>query len=253
MIYLHPIGGLGNMFFQIASIWTLAKDNCDDLYLLNVEDNIIHLIKDKNRKQAVKYEYFFNRFSVKNDYIDNKLQYPFYYIPLIYKTEYEYLGYFQCEKYFKHRRIEILELFKPTEKINSEINKYKNLFSNISVHVRRGDYVNAIVNVTQPIEYYRNALAQLPNDLKVLIFSDDLKWCKENFIGDRYVFIDEIDYISIYLMSKMKYHVIANSSFSWWSAWMSEYDDKIIITPKMWFGKNTVYDGDLIPENWIRI
>ena len=255
MIYIYPIGGLGNMFFHIASIWTLAKDNDDELCLLNTNKKICDLINDHrcNLKHAEKYEYIFNRFTQLNADTNSILEYPFQYVPLQYKSGHKYVGYFQCEKYFKHRRSEILKLFGPEEEFNVKINKYQNLFGNISVHVRRGDYVNAIVNVTQPIEYYLNALAQLPNDLRVLIFSDDLKWCKENFIGKRFVFIDEIDYIAIYLMSKMKHHVIANSSFSWWSAWMSEYEDKIIITPKMWFGNNTVYDGDLVPENWIRI
>jgi hypothetical protein len=257
MIYIYPIGGIGNMFFHIASIWALAKDNGDELCLLNTDKKIVDLINDVrcDIKHAAKYEYIFNRFSVKNDYIDNKLQYPFYYVPLIYKTEYEYLGYFQCEKYFKHRRAEILELFKPANEFNAEINKYSELFGNISLHVRRGDYLNVSsrVHPTLLMKYYKKSLSYLPKNLKVLIFSDDLKWCKENFIGERFVFINEIDYISIYLISKMKHHIIANSSFSWWGAWMSEYQKKIIIAPKIWFGKNSEYDGDLIPNNWIRI
>ena len=154
--------------------------------------------------------------------------------------------YFQDPKFFKEHEDEVLEIFR--QGIPSETDM-------VAIHVRRGDYLNVSsrVHPTLLIKYYEDALSHLSNDMKVLIFSDDLKWCKENFIDDRYVFIDEIDYISIYLMSKMKYHIIANSSFSWWGAWMSEYEDKIIITPKMWFGKNTMYDGDLIPENWIRI
>ena len=252
MIYIYPIGGLGNMFFHIASIWTLAKDNGDELCLLNIDRKIVELMNTHGR-DASNYMYIFNRLLNRKGIASRSIEYPFHYVPLVYYNECEYFGYFQCEKYFKNKKNEIIELFKPTDQITEEVNKYQKLFGNISVHVRRGDYINSKVNVAQPIEYYRNALARLPNDLRVLVFSDDLRWCKKNFIGDRYVFIDEIDYISIYLMSKMKYHVISNSSFSWWSAWMSEYDNKIIITPKMWFGKNTVYDGDLIPENWIRI
>ncbi|GAG88297.1 unnamed protein product, partial [marine sediment metagenome] len=72
------------------------------------------------------------------------------------------------------------------------------------------------------------------------------------FIGDRFVFIDEIDYISLYVMSKMKHHIIANSSFSWWGAWLSEYDNKIVIAPEVWV--NTREDtSDVIPNNWIKI
>ena len=145
MIYLHPIGGIGNMFFQIASIWTLAKDNNDELCLLNIEDNIERLIKYNNRLHAPDYSYFLNRFPHKNGYhINNEIHYPCEYVPLEYKLEHQYFGYFQHEKYFKHKRNEILELFKPIDEFNIIINKYEYLFNNISLHVRRGDYVDII-------------------------------------------------------------------------------------------------------------
>ena len=256
MLYIYPIGGLGNMFFHIASIWTLAKDNDDDLCLLDIDEKIINLINDNrcDLKHADLYRYIFDRFLSKKNHIVDILDYPFHYEPLVYKKEHQYRGYFQCERYFKHRREEILELLKPSDKFNIYIDKYSHLFGNISLHVRRGDYVKLYpeIHIPQTIQYYENALSYLPNDMKVLIFSDDLKWCRENFIGDRYIFIDEIDYISIYVMSNMKHHIIANSSFSWWGAWMSTYDDKIIIAPKKWFG-NDIKDTDLIPNNWIKI
>lgn len=249
MIYINAIGGLGNIFFQIASIWSLAKDNGNELCLLNV-DRVNANLKNLKRSEL---NYIFNRFPHKNTGSINVLQYPFRYTRLLHYNESEYIGFFQSEKYFKHRRSEILELFKPAEEFNIKINKYKDLFNNISLHVRRGDYAISNTNAILPIEYYTKALSLLPNNIPVLIFSDDLKWCRENFIGDRYVFIEEIDYISLYIMSKMKYHIIANSSFSWWGAWMSEHIDKIIIAPKLWFKENTEYSGDIVPENWIKI
>jgi len=257
MLYIHPVGGLGNMFFHIAAIWTLAKDNNDDLCLLNIDKKIYDLDNDTrwNSKHAIKYKYIFNRFLNFDIKINNNIEYPYNYKQLEYKKEYQYIGYFQSEKYFKHRRNEILELFKPATEFNVDINKYSNLFGNICLHVRRNDYVKLYpeIHIPQPIDYYNNALTLLPSDMKVLIFSDDLEWCKKNFIGNRFIFIDEVDYISIYVMSKMKHHIIANSSFSWWSAWMSEYDNKIIIAPKKWFGENSYSDVDLIPDNWIRV
>ena len=247
MIYIHPIGGLGNIFFQIASIWTLAKDNDDELSLLNV-DKCFNFLISADRGSL---NYILNRFPHKIS-CTNKVYYPFHYIPIIYKKEYEYIGYFQCERYFKHRRNEILELFKPADEFNNEIKKYQDLFNNISLHVRHGDYYDlSDVYFIQTIEYYQNALSYLPKDLKVLVFSDDLKWCRENFIGERFIFIGETDYISIYIMSKMKYHIIANSSFSWWGAWISDNNNNVV-APKMWF--NGIFsDVDLIPNNWIRI
>jgi len=260
MIYIYPVGGIGNMFFHIASIWSLAKDNDDELCILNINKKIHDMNNDPrwNSKHAEKYNYIFNRIANKDGDSNFSQQYPFSYVPLTYKNEYEYFGYFQCEDYFKHRRNEILELFKPVDEFNVEINKYSHLFGNISLHVRRVDYVKLYPNIhiPQSMDYYNNALSHLPQDLKVLVFSDDLEWCKENFIGDRFIFIDEIDYIAIYIMSKMKHHIIANSSFSWWGAWMSEYVDKIVIAPTKWFGGKKINFSDnmrLIPNNWIKI
>lgn len=253
MIYIQPVGGLGNMFFHIASIYCLAKDNNTELVLLNIEEKIQHLKNDKriDLKHASDYNYIFERFT---EYIGNKtkINYPFTYKNLVFVDNHEYVGYFQSEDYFKHRRNEIIELFKPTEKFNTELDKYSNLFGNISLHVRRNDYVKLYPNVHPPQQmlYYNKALSLLPSDLKVVIFSDDLQWCRENFIGDRYVFIDEIDYLSLYLMSKMKYHIIANSSFSWWGAWLSEAEK--VIAPLNWFGDNTP-STHIIPKNWIKI
>jgi len=252
MIYIHPIGGLGNSFFNIASIWTLAKDSDDELCLLNIDEKI-RFLKQRHGREALNYQYIFNRFQIKNGGASRIIEYPFKYVPLTYHNETEYIGYYQCEKYFKHRRDEIVELFKPTDEIIEKVNEYSHLFGEACLHVRRGDYVGSRVNIPQTINYYYSALELIPEDMKMLVFSDDLNWCKERFVGDRFEFIDEMDYISLYLMMKMKHNIIANSSFSWWGAWMSEYDDKTIIAPKKWFGENTVYDGDLVPENWIRI
>jgi hypothetical protein len=261
MIYVYPIGGLGNMMFHIASIWSLAKDNNDELGLLNIPQKIASLVNDPryyhnecNLRHAQKYEYIFNRFPQINGRNFPTFSYPFTYTPLKYQKEYQYMGYYQSEKYFKHRRNEILELFKPTDEINIGVMKYSDLFDNISLHVRRGPEIVSCTDVyTLPtMEYYNNALSCLPQDLKILIFSDNMKWCKENFIGNRFVFIKEIDYISIYLMSKMKYHIVANSTFSWWGAWMSNAEK--IFSPRSWFVNGSgVSDVDLIPENWIKI
>jgi hypothetical protein len=251
MIYINPVGGFGNILFHIASIWTLAKDNGDDLCLLNI-DNKINILLGYSFNTAPKYRYIFNRFSNLNGDVNNKLHYPFQYVSLEYKREHEYIGFFQCEKYFRHRKKEILELFKPIDEFNIEINKYSYLFNNISLHVRRTDRVNSPIYDVVKLNYYKKSLSILPEDMLVVIFSDDLKWCKENFIGERFVFIDEKDYIVIYLMSKMKHNIISNSTFSWWGAWLSEHQDKMVIAPKIWFG-NDISSKDIVPDNWIKI
>ena len=255
MIYIHPVGGIGNFMHHIGSIYTLSKDNNDELGLLNIDRKIYDLIHDgrANMDHANDFRYLFNRFPNINADIGNRVSYPFEYTPLQYVNETEYIGYFQSEKYFKHRRDEIIELFKPTEEINEKVNKYYHFFNNISLHVRRNDYVKLYPNVHPPLDmnYYNEALSLLPPELKVLVFSDDIPWCKENFIGHRFVFIKELDYIELYIMTKMKYHIIANSSFSWWGAWLSNSEKTI--APNRWFGENMHNTKDLIPDNWIKI
>jgi hypothetical protein len=252
MIYFRPHSGLGNTLFQIATLWTLAKDNDDELCLLDV-DKIIVALTAIGRGNL---DFLLKRFPNFNGEPNNLIKrYPIHHVPLEYEKEYQYQGYFPCEKYFKDRRKEILELFKHPNEFENKINEYSHLFNNISLHVRRGDYVlNSQLFSNATMDYYNKALSLLPQDMQVLIFSDDLAWCKQNFIGERFVFIDEIDYIALYLMSKMKYHINANSSFSWWGAWLSESDH--VVVPKEWFSKgmDLMYnDKDIYPDSWIKI
>jgi len=257
MIYIHPIGGVGNMLFHIASVWSFAKDNNDDLCLVDVPGKIRALKADPraNLVQADHYRYFLDRFKHCDRAPGPVYHHTFVYSPIPYRNNFAYVGYFQSEKYFKHRRDEILELFRPGDDFLHEIDKYKDLFGNISLHVRRNDYVKIYPHIHPPQtpEYYERALELLPKDLKVVVFSDDIAWSRETFKGDRYVIMDEIDYVSLYVMSKMNHHVIANSSFSWWGAWMSEYEDKKIIAPDKWFGPTGENYRDIVPENWIKI
>lgn len=259
MIYVHPVGGLGNMLFHIASIYSLAKDNDDDLCLINIDKKIADLKNDgrADMSHADVYRYIFDRFPQINGKFPI-IKYPFKYIPLEYKNNYEYEGYFQSEEYFKHKRSELLNLFRPNKQIIQIIDNYSNIYNNISLHVRRNDYVKLYpqIHVPQELEYYKKALDMLPKDLTVVVFSDDIEWCKNNFIDDRFIFIDEYDYICIYLMAKMKYHIIANSSFSWWGAWLCNINEKKIIAPKNWFGgkkKGFDINMNIIPNNWTRI
>ena len=92
-------------------------------------------------------------------------------------------------------------------------------------------------------------------DITYLIFSNDIEWCKKNFIGNQFIFIEgEKDYIDLWLMSLCKNNIIANSSFSWWGAWLNTNSDKKVITPKNWFGPAINHSTqDLIPEKWFMI
>jgi len=124
------------------------------------------------------------------------------------------------------------------------------------VHIRRGDYLNKIhKHPTQPKEYYYSAFSQFNEDIHFLIFSDDIEWCKNNLKYKYLYFIEEeLDYISLYLMSLCNHNIIANSSFSWWGAWLNQETNKKVIAPSNWFGKNKKLNTkDLIPSKWIKL
>ena len=104
------------------------------------------------------------------------------------------------------------------------------------------------------MEYYKSAMGHF-RGYKFVIFSDDIPWCKENFIGDNFTFIDgEEDYIDLYLMSVCEHNIIANSSFSWWGAYLNTNITKKVIAPKEWFGKvKCISSSNIISTEWISI
>ena len=124
----------------------------------------------------------------------------------------------------------------------------------VSLHVRRTDYVNLQnYHPIAAIQYYKDALDLIEHD-KVVVFSDDINWCKKNFKFNNMVFIEGNSNIEdLYLMSMCNNNVIANSSFSWWAAWLNKNEYKKIVAPKVWFGPAAPSDKDIIPDTWIKI
>lgn len=136
-----------------------------------------------------------------------------------------FYGYFQSEKYFINAKQEILRLFKSSnEKIDYGF-----------IHIRRGDYLNlSEYHTNLPISYYIEGMNELDFD-KYVCVSDDIQWCKENIKDIRVSFSENTSEIEdLRLIEKCKGGVIANSSFSWWGAYLSE--SKNIIIPKNWYG-----------------
>lgn len=183
--------------------------------------------------------------------------------------------YFQTEKYFENISDLIRNDFKfKSEIINSCLEIMEGLNNPIFIHVRRGDYLNQPDNhPTCGISYYKKALEHFDENTTVLVFSDDFHWCKEQelFSDDRFM-ISEFDlkynqtsdtndgrvkslipYYDLCMMTLCSGGIIANSSLSWWGAWLQKNPSQPIIAPKKWFGKN--YDHldikDLIPDRWI--
>ncbi|ATZ80616.1 alpha-1,2-fucosyltransferase [Bodo saltans virus] len=270
-VSIQLCGGLGNQLFQIAALYSTAT-----------EYNMIPIVKDIKSSQSV----FENR-PVYFSSILKKIKniHPHYYESIKfeikkeknYKYElinidkndksYQLEGYYQSYKYFEKYRNVILELFdmgnEIEEKIKSEFKKISNNTITISIHVRRGDYLKlSDYHLNLPLSYYKTAIDYMnADDVTFLIFSDDIEWCKENFKGVNNIFITGnygIDFlpeevVQLKFMSLCNHNVIANSSFSWWGAWLNKNEDKVIIAPKKWFSKDDIDTSDLLPEEWKKI
>jgi hypothetical protein len=132
----------------------------------------------------------------------------------------------------------------------------------IALHVRRGDYVsrpkiNQLMG-TCSVAYYEAALARIPGDGTVFVFSDDIAWAKANLPRTRpTVFVGEASpragLADLWLMALARHHIIANSSFSWWGAWLGQRPDGTTIAPARWFADSANDVKDLFPASWIRI
>ena len=171
-------------------------------------------------------------------------------------------GYFQSEKYFKNIEQEIREDFTFKDEVLKPCKEMISAVENpIALHIRRTDYLtNSENHFNLPLEYYEAALKHFDSSRNVIVFSDDPAWCQEQdlFSDDRFMISENTDNrVDMCLMTLCSDFIIANSSFSWWGAWLSENKNKKVIAPVQWFGK-TGYTKDhdtkdLIPNDWIRI
>lgn len=263
--HLGRLGRLGNQMFQYASLRGIARNRGYDFCI-------------PNHNQVVKDPYGFD--------LKIELFYPFKmlhvlphnikmldrgYAPVAEERHFHFdevlfnmcpdeitlAGFFQSEKYFKHIEDEIRadfsfkdEIMEPCKEMMGSVGEA------ISLHIRRTDYLQNPNHTSLNISYYKKALKRFSSDLPVIIFSDDPDWCKEQklFSDDRFMVSESGDhYVDLCLMTLCKHHIIANSSFSWWGAWLSQSDD--VVAPLKWFGEgNQDKDTkDLIPERWTRI
>lgn len=166
------------------------------------------------------------------------------YSPIPKKSKIQLEGYFQNEKYFKHRRKEILELFAPPRELQEAIlAKYPFLSSDaltVGVQVREylKEYPTGNYHPTHGREYYAKAFALFPDDAIFLISSNNLEFAKKCTYGlrDNIIYLAEQDYLKeFYTLVQCKSFVISNSSFGWWAAWLSTSPNKTIVAPSPWF------------------
>jgi hypothetical protein len=257
---LGNLGRLGNQMFQYASLRGIAANRGFDFCIppehsfgisdLNVKKSStnIHTAFDLSK---------YNKFLEPNQMVEES---GFHFDKYLFdncRDNVDLYGYFQSEKYFKHIENEIRQDFTFDSEIVEVCTDFlKNVVQSdevISLHIRRGDYLKLqSFHPVPPIEYYIESLKKLP-DVPVLIFSDDINWCfmQSVFDGDRF-FASQANLAEhdMCLMSMCKYHIIANSSFSWWGAWLAKSEK--VIAPKIWFGPSLMdHDtSDLYLEGW---
>ncbi len=187
------------------------------------------------------------------------------------KKGFIFKGYFQSAKYFDtYRKIlcEFLYFISPSEKKDLK-KKYNEIYHkdiiSIALHIRRGDYLRipkVLINLSET-DYYKKSIIYFQEkfsktNYKFIIFSDDQDWSK-NYIKTNFpklhpIFPIQKDYLELYLMSCCNHQIIANSSFSWWGAYLNKNPKKVVIAPKKWFGQQGPLNwDDLYVDGWKKI
>ncbi|MDD5433983.1 MAG: alpha-1,2-fucosyltransferase [Nitrospira sp.] len=246
-MYLN--GGLGNIMFQVAFIESLGKKHNIDVGYSNVRENI-------NNNHRMRRMLNVDLFDIFKNINFSKWGHHFEIIPVDHifsdvkvKDHCLYQGFAVSEKNFLSRDF-ILWLFEPSEntykKVQDNDVRYK---TTCSIHVRRSDYVNNPGYAQLNSVYYQRAIDEIKAD-RYLVFSDDIDYCKEIFEGDEFVFCDVPEDIALFLMAVCTHNIIANSTFSWWSAYLNRNPEKKIIAPKEWVGDGRCKTEDIVPKEW---
>jgi hypothetical protein len=176
-------------------------------------------------------------------------------------------GLWQSESYFsdyKHELRSIIRFKYDLSRNSREVSNHILQSNSISVHVRRGDYFaskdSIAVHGVCLREYYSRSIEYINNHFKdpvFFIFSDDPQWARENIeVGGKSFFVScntgPQSYQDMHLMSLCRHNIIANSTFSWWAAWLNSNTNKVIIAPSKWFNNSRIDSSDVCPTNWLR-
>lgn len=182
---------------------------------------------------------------------------PNIYTPINQTAKYlDLYGFFQSEKYFKPEETNIRKLFTPKpEIVESLLKKYQHILQKkpVSLHIRRGDYSEFGNTMSLSSDYYKKAVSQFDKSRHYLIFSDAPEWCRYHcrFLSQNLTIIQgQSEFEDIILMSMCKDHITANSTFSWWGAWLNPSTNKRVLTPKNWIFQPDISQTDVIPESW---
>ena len=256
MIIVKLRGGLGNQMFQYAAGRALALRHQTNLKLDRsiYSQKLLRWLKgDTLRHYALdvfnlQVEFTVRRQMNRGDvYLDD---------------------YWQSEDYFKDIEKIIHQDFtfkKSPEGLNKKLAKQIAQTASVSIHIRRGDYVtsrrtNRFHGTCSP-DYYHRCVELIEDKISnphFFIFGDDIKWAKENLeINHPIIFVEhnygsENYFEDMRLMSLCRHNIIANSSFSWWGAWLNENSNKMVLAPQKWF-KAKINDRGIVPQSWTRV
>ena len=267
-ITVHLMGGLGNQLFEVATAYAVAKDQHKTLILdhsvkevgdrRTYFDNVMHWTKDDRSIGDRHWTTF------------QETDFSFAPIPIIHGNT-KLLGYFQSAKYFDRYRKELTQLFMSRILSKNQWQwpaEHQNRVR-VSLHVRRGDYVGNTYHTNQPLTYYRRALEVLKRNWKnekrpvtLVVFSDDMSWCQEHLPSIWHDEKDEqkpafyftpsewTDLKDLEIMTQCDHHIIANSSFSWWGAYMDLKASSQTAAPEKWFNKDNMNWQDIYVPGW---
>ncbi len=127
--------------------------------------------------------------------------------------------------------------------------------TSVSIHVRRGDYLHNKYFYTCSPAYYQKAMAMFAGSgTRFFIFTDDESWCRQHFPNEDCTIVTGNEHFEdLYLMSQCRHHIIANSTFSWWAAWLTDRTEKRVVAPQNWNRRYTEEKIELLPPKWIKI
>lgn len=261
---MHLQGRLGNIMFQTAFLEFTAKRFGYETYYPNIKDQVELLKGDRAYTPTPHAGDYLKIFKNFNWHTDKDLYFPLTSLVkepprfewmhnVVDGTKFQ--GYFQSEKYWGGDRSFTSELFAPSDFVNKQVDRYYYWFDCVtcSVHVRRGDYLkHPNIYPTADVAYIKRARGLLrPHKIKrYIVFSDDIQWCKQNLRGGEYVFVEEEkDYVEMFLMARCNYHIVANSSFSWWGSYLSQLGGETV-APLRWFNAPHLDSKDICPWYW---
>jgi len=273
------VGGLGNQMFQIANVLAYSWK-----YSLKPLFKKYKKIKDRTSFRPTYWNSVFQNIPTikhlplnlaifkEKSILYHKIPSPNNILNTSEQNGIYFYGYFGSPKYFDEFREQIISyLFYINKNQKNYLKKkYPKIFSNhitIAIHIRREDYthqsLDGFFTKLWETDYYDKAIKFIQDKIKsknvnFYIFSDDLEWCrvyvKLKLSQLKFSFPHEKDYLDMYLMSLCKHIIIANSTFSWWAGYLNNYSQKLVISPKNWFGPNgpSKWD-DIYLKDWIKL